>query len=89
MPPTDSPIVSLAVDRDTGARMIGICTRSLDALIAAGQIPAIKLNPSTIQRKNGTSYQRGGRVLVAVADLEKWINDHKSTGPARIAQGVA
>jgi len=57
----------LTVDRKTAASMLSVSLWTLDSWIAAGKIRTVAL-PST--RYAG---ERNRRVLIAVADLEKFI----------------
>jgi hypothetical protein len=62
----------LTVSRADAAKAIGISVWSLDQLILDGRLPVVKL-PSS--RHVG---EQSRRVLIAVADLEKFIEQQRS-----------
>lgn len=62
----------LAVGVAEGAAALGISKWSFRQLIASGDIPTVQL-PSSKH-----SGETGRRVLVAVADLEEFVKQHRS-----------
>ena len=69
----------ICVDVERGAAMIGLSTSVLRGLIDQGLIPVIKF-PSASARHQG---EKSRRVLIAVADLEKFVEAHRMTEPLR------
>jgi excisionase family DNA binding protein len=66
----------LCVDVKEGAAALGVSTWTFRRLIDEGHIPTVKL-PS--MKYEG---ERGKRVLVAVVDLEAFIEKHRSEATA-------
>jgi len=69
----------LCVDVERAAEMIGLSTSVLRGLIDQGLVPVIKF-PSASAKHQG---EKSRRVLVAVSDLEKFVDAHRVTEPAR------
>ena len=72
-------IAPLCVDVERGAEMLGLSTSVLRGLIDQGLIPVIKF-PSASPKRQG---EQSRRVLIAVTDLEKFVEKHRVTEPAR------
>jgi excisionase family DNA binding protein len=64
-------ITPLLIDRPTAARMLGVCSKTLYHMTARGELPVVKIGP------------RGLRY--SVADLCRYIDEHRSSGRARAA----
>lgn len=64
---------TLAVDIPHAAEMIGANASDVRGWIASGLLPCVKF-PST--RRPG---ERSRRILIAVADLETFVREHRST----------
>lgn len=69
----------LCVDIERGAEMIGLSTTVLRGLIDQGLLPVIKF-PSASAKRQG---EPSRRVLIAVSDLEKFVEQHRVTEPAK------
>jgi hypothetical protein len=66
----------IAVSVKEGAAMIGLSTSALRDLIDRGLVPAVKF-PGKHQ------HEQSRRVLIAVADLEKFVAEHRVVEPGR------
>lgn len=69
----------LCLDVKEAAASIGLSTSVLRGLIDQGLIPVIKF-PSASAKHQG---EKSRRVLIAVVDLEKFVEAHRVTEPAR------
>lgn len=69
----------LCLDVKEAAAAVGLSTSVLRGYIDLGLLPAIKF-PSASSKHQG---ERSRRVLIAVADLEKFVEAHRVTEPAR------
>ena len=66
---------TLAVDIPRAAEMIGANQSDLRAWIASGALPCVRY-PSS--RRPG---EQSRRILIAVADLEDFVRNHRDTAP--------
>ena len=69
----------IAVSVKQAAALIGLWAGVLRGLIDQGLIPVIKF-PSASAKHQG---ERSRRVLIAVADLERFVEAHRVTEPER------
>jgi predicted site-specific integrase-resolvase len=69
-------VTPLCVDRREAAKALGVSLWTLDQFIADGTLPVVKL-PSS--RHVG---EQSRRVLIAVTDLEKFVERHRAGGVA-------
>jgi hypothetical protein len=67
----------LCVDVERGAEMLGLSASVLRGLIDQGLIPIIKF-PSASAKHQG---EKSRRVLLAVSDLEKFVEAHRVVEP--------
>ena len=72
-------IAPLCVDVEHAAEMIGMSASVLRAYVDSGLLPCIKF-PSASAKHQG---EKSRRVLIAVADLERFVEAHRVTEPAR------
>lgn len=69
-----SPVISpLLLTRDEAAAAMKLCVRTLDGLIARGELAVIRLGESTVHRKGQAAFTRGARVLIPASELQRWI----------------
>lgn len=73
--PTIASAPTLAVDVPRAAEMLGTNESSVRAYVASGRLPTVRY-PSS--RNLG---EPSRRILIAVADLEEFVRQHRDTAP--------
>ena len=72
-------ITPLCVDVERAAELIGMSASVLRSYVDTGLLPCIKF-PSASAKHQG---EKSRRVLISVSDLEKFVEQHRVTEPAR------